>query len=137
MLVLRKRKHRPKGSVLRFCCQCKSNVLPKFRMVCRLQLYLAKVDVRSRLFSFTNYSFLKELKRVLMSVDVPGATRCSLKCFRAGRATHLAKSGVAIAAVLQQGEWTSRAWLRYVDLTAIEQKVLLTTSIQLSDDEDD
>jgi len=55
---------------------------------------------------------------------VPQADKYTTKCFRAGRATDLAKHGVALGEIMAMGEWRSDAVRRYLDTDAIDEVAL-------------
>ena len=65
------------------------------------------------------------LRRYLVLLGVPGAMSFTLKGFRAGKASHLAASGVALPAIMEAGEWRSNAVGRYLDESAIDAKRVL------------
>ena len=76
------------------------------------------------LFDFTGPAFLKEVRRLLTLLGCQTMKACTLKSFRAGRATSLAESGSGLADILAAGEWSSKAVLRYchaedLDLSAV------------------
>ena len=62
------------------------------------------------------------------------ANRCTLKPFRAGRATSLAAAGPPIGVILAAGEWKSSAFLRYCQ--ADEVSVSAVLEVVCAEDED-
>jgi hypothetical protein len=90
--------------------------------------------VGAPLFGFSQAQFTHAVKRALMLLEVPGAVRFSLKAFRAGRATELAKKGVPIGKILQAGEWKSSAFLRYIDEDTVDHASFAHEILE-SDDE--
>ena len=69
-----------------------------------------------------------------MLLEVPGAIRFSLKAFRTGRATELAKKGVPISKILQADDWRSSAFVRYIDEDTLDH-ASFAQEIGGSDDE--
>lgn len=65
-----------------------------------------------------------------------GAQRFTLKAFRAGKATELARSGKSLGAILSAGEWRSAAVLRYVDEDVVDAAEMLKTAVDQSSDEE-
>ena len=60
------------------------------------------------------------IRRLLLVLKWDDVARLTLKAFRAGKATQLAKDGVSLGLILQSGEWRSLAYLRYVDVETVE-----------------
>ena len=58
-----------------------------------------------------------------------------LKAFRAGKATALAVAGYSIGDILRAGEWSSRAFLAYIDGDAVDAAQLLQQALAASNDE--
>ena len=57
----------------------------------------------------------------------------TLKMFRAGHATELAKSGKSVGDILQVGEWRSAAFLAYVDEDLVDAAQILDHVLEDSD----
>ena len=130
---LQRRKHRPRGSLLRRPCTCRQD--NRFCVVHKLQGLLASKALGERLFDFTSYQVLKALRQTLGLLGVEGAQAFTLKAFRAGRATAMAAEGANMAAILQAGEWRSWSALRYIDPDQVDQAHVMRTLIAASDDE--
>ena len=58
------------------------------------------------------------------------------KCFRAGHANQLAKDGKPLGAIMDMGEWRSRAVLAYIDIEAVEANTFLSSAVDAESDED-
>ena len=117
-LRLRRRKHRPNGSWLRCKCSCDECVL-----LCPVHfvgVYVAQTNVGTPLLNFTVPQCVNAIKRALTLLGVENARCFSLKAFRAGHATELAKKGTPIGQILKAGEWRSSAFLRYVDEDVVD-----------------
>ena len=48
-----------------------------------------------------------------------------MKAFRAGHATELVCRGVALAKIMEKGEWSSRAIFSYINMELVDQTFLL------------
>jgi hypothetical protein len=70
---------------------------------------------------------------MLVLLSVPDAEKFSLKAFRAGKATELARSGSALGTILAAGEWRSNAFMRYVDEDAVDSSAVLGMVMDASD----
>ena len=132
VLRLQRRKHRPRGSVLRRKCLCAS-VGRQLCVTHRLGDYIKACRPGEALFDFSANTFLGILKGLLEEVGVQYPQLYTLKTFRAGEATALAASGASLGQVLAAGEWRSRAVLDYVDEDVFDSGQLLNQSLDHSD----
>ena len=57
----------------------------------------------------------------------------TLKGFRAGHATELAKLGRSLGEILLAGEWRTRAFLSYTDLNQLDEFEFMAMTIDESD----
>jgi len=132
-----KRKNRPSGSYLRRPCTCKATT-PQFCVVHRVMRWIKEQDLSDgdRLFSVSGTSAARKLGRYLTLCGTAGAEAYTLKAFRAGRATEMAALGFTLPAILEAGEWKSRAVFNYVDIAVADHAEVLRQSIEASDDED-
>ena len=76
-----------------------------------------------------------EIRKVLVCED-PKAKMFGFKGFRAGHATEMARLGRGLAEILLAGEWSSRAFLRYVDVNQLEEGEFLEVTLAQSDEEE-
>ena len=138
-LKLRRRKHRPAGSLLVRHCEC-----PKEgeNWCCPVHcLSFRYSNAGERVFPAMTASLMKrKLKRYLLFLEVPHSAQVGLKVFRASRATNLALAGRPVAHILQAGEWRSAAVLNYIDEEALlqgamDKAAILAKAIQQSDSE--
>ena len=60
----------------------------------------------------------------------------TLKAFRAGKANSMAATGSGLRAILEAGEWKSKAVLNYLQSETIDEISLLNATIEQSDAED-
>ena len=74
------------------------------------------------------------VRRMLTLLGHKDANRCTLKAFRAGRATSLAAAGSLIGVILAAGEWKSSAFLRYCQADEISVSAVL--EVVCAEDED-
>ena len=87
------------------------------------------------MWAFTSQQFSQWLQRILTLLAVPGASSFTLKAFRAGKATALAAAGYSIGVIICAGEWSSRAFLAYIDGDAVDAAQLLQQALAASNDE--
>ena len=135
-LRLRARKHRPRGSVMRRKCECK--VLRRGCAFCTIRAYhrLHRPTPGQKLFPGSGANFLKVLRQFLQEAQVPGASAFSLKAYRAGHATVMAREGASWAALQSAGEWRGKSPLSYVDATAIDEVAYLENIVADSSEEE-
>jgi hypothetical protein len=135
-MKLRKRKHRPAGSLLIRSCTCGSGTESR---TCPVHcLSLRYTDPGSQIFpGMTGTKARKKLTRYLTMMRVPSAQSTTLKVFRASRATNLALQGKPLAHILQAGEWKSAAVLAYASEEAFDRGAFLHQTLIQSDDEAD
>ena len=88
----------------------------------------------SPLFDLTSSSFLKAVRRMLTLLGHKEANKCTLKAFRAGRATSLAAAGSPKGMILAAGEWKSSAFLRYCQADDVSVSAVL--EVVCAEDED-
>ena len=62
----------------------------------------------------------KELRRRLAKLGVPDALSYCLHDFRRGHARDMIDAGATLAQLLRAGEWSSPAFLAYLDLNQLE-----------------
>ena len=130
---LARRKHRPQGSLLVRTCAC-ARASPHCFAVHAAAPLLRNKGAGATLFDLTSSSFLKAVRRMLTLLGHKDADRCTLKAFRAGRATSLAAAGSPIGVILAAGEWKSSAFLRYCQANEISVSAVL--EVMCAEDED-
>ena len=97
--------------------------------------HIGGLENGQRLCEFTPHTFLSQLKRLLAILQIGGAEKTTLKCFRAGKATAMAAEGRGLGEILTAGEWRSKAFLRYIDEDMVDAAQLLSEAIEQSDGE--
>ena len=132
-LRLRSRKHRPRGSVLRRPCRCRT-VGTQFCCACRFRAWAGRSSptLGQRVSHLSAYFFLKEMKRLLFLLGHAHASEFSLKAFRAGRATDIAKRGGSWQQVLAAGEWRGMSAASYLDSNVIDEAAYLKAVLEAS-----
>ena len=131
---LRRRKHKPAGSLLLRLCTCSEDeILCVFHAVLRLTK-----DARpgEQLWSLTAHEIQSKVRRYLEAAKVHGGENMTLKAFRAGKANSMAAKGCGFQAILEAGEWRSRAVFNYLQNETIDKISLLDAAIEQSDAED-
>ena len=80
---------------------------------------------------------LAALQRALHLTNVPAHKDYAWRSVRAGRATELAATpGVSITDIMEAGEWTSAAVLKYITPKDVDPVALVAQVLDASDDED-
>ena len=93
-------------------------------------------QVGERITQRTAYEAVRDLRCDLRELQIPNANAFTLKAFRAGRATEMANSGDGLAAILQAGEWSSPALLKYISETELDKKKFLASALMNGDDDE-
>ena len=101
----------------------------------RVEEYLSTIGPGERLWTWTQTQLLTEIRRLLTLLGVPRAMECTLKDFRAGKATALAAAGSTLAEIMRAGEWRSSAALRYINEEAVDTAEFLRQALDESDKE--
>ena len=78
----------------------------------------------------------KALRRYLVLTGTLMGARYTLKAFRAGRATDLAKRGATWQTILSAGEWKGLSPTHYLDTDVVDEAAYLQAEIVASEDED-
>ena len=92
--------------------------------------------MNSDIWCFGPHLTMKNLRSLLLRIGVPNGERLGWKGFRAGKATQMAAQGDRLGETLTAGEWRSRAFLNYVDESAVDQARLLADTVEASSDEE-
>ena len=85
-----------------------------------------------RVSQLSSYYFLKELRRLLSLLRHGHADQFTLKAFRAGRATDIAKRGGSWQQVLAAGEWRGMSATSYLDANVIDEAAYLKAVLEAS-----
>ena len=135
---LRRRKHRPAGSLLVRSCNCKPGSISNFCVVHRVTAWVsasALLPGQKLWANATQACALTHMRRLLTLLGTPDAHQCSWKAVRSGRATEMAADGFTLAKILEAGEWRSSAFLRYIDETAADQGQSLRAALEENDED--
>ena len=116
---IHKRKNRPQGSLLSTPCKC--NVAEVHVCVkCLVEKHLTLLKVGDPIFICPGQFIIIEVKNVLRQIGcTEGAEFLTWKSWRAGRATQMARDGIALGVIQTKGEWLTNSYMRYVDITKI------------------
>ena len=136
VLRLARRKNRLHGSVLRRACCCGTGLVWSCP-VHTLGKWLAKMPPGTKPFGLLSVDAARsELKRRLALLGVDHAGSYVLHDFRRGHAMDIAAAGGDLREILTAGEWSSPAFLKYLDGTEIEKLVALQAHLDDSGDSD-
>jgi hypothetical protein len=136
---LARRKHRPRGALLRRRCCCgkspftgetDSRFVPHIAIcpVCcfKTQMELGQYREGERLFQFSSSQFLAQFKKRSSFAN------CALlrtKSWRSGMATTLVAGGAALGTVLDWGQWKSKAFLDYVSKDSLDTQAFISSVV--------
>jgi len=131
-----KRKNRSGGSYIRRMCTCATSGA-KYCVAHRFRTWELgqRAEVGEKAFQLSEAQVVRKLRRYLTLLQVAGASQYTLKSFRAGRATEMAALGYTLPAILEAGEWRSRAVFNYLNTEEADHAELLRQSLEASDDE--
>ena len=117
---MRRRKHRPAGSLLTRGCVCTSTELPCF--ACEFKKRYERAETGQPLWNWKPSEFIARVRAALKELDCEQAARdITFKSWRAGRATELARTGHRLGEILKAGEWAGAASaFRYCDTDEID-----------------
>ena len=142
VFVMKTRKNRPRGSVLRRQCYCPAReVDDKTRscLVCRMEVLLADIPLEEIVWTFAAQPFLKTTREQLARIGCgDGARLMTFKAYRGGKVTDLAQAGVSLGYICKEAEWkkSARACDRYVDEDKVDPAKILDAMFELSEDEE-
>ena len=133
------RKNKFRGFTLRRGCLCSS--LPGARDICpvhALSVAVAGKPEGALLFPTWaqrgSQALLQSLRRRLCLLGVPNFHEFGLHSLRRGQAQQILDDGGSLADVLRAGQWSSPAFLLYLDFAEVEQEAVME-SWCFSDDE--
>ena len=135
VLTLAKRKNRPHGATLRRSCLC-----PGGRPICPVHVlapWLGSSPDGAQ--PFVHLSAAKAtagLRDLLTSLGVPDAHEYRLHDFRHGHARDLTGATSDLRTILDAGQWTSPAFMKYLDMSKIETDMIVQAHQDDSEDED-
>ena len=134
----RRRKNKLNGSILRRKCWCE-NGTGDDRLTCPTHALGPIVDAVAHnqlLFEGVCASrALVRLRESLVTLNVPDARAFGTQDLRRGHARDLQKRGASLYEILSAGEWRSPAFLKYLDMYALDRDVVVEAHIDESDGE--
>ena len=135
VVELHRRKNKPRGSILRRCCTCAaSKALCVVHTVAPL---LERCELGERVFPLCTIRNAPDVLRMMLrALNVADAEGYRCHDFRRGHAQDLADSGAPLHEILGAGEWTSPAFLKYLDLHKLEAKMVVQSVLGESDGEE-
>ena len=102
-----------------------------------LARYVSAKTSGERLFGYSPHSLVSTIRRFLVALKFQWSGTFTLKGFRAGRATDMAKKGSSVGTILNAGEWRSSAFLRYVDEDAVDLSYAMEEIMASGDESED
>ena len=137
-LKLSSRKNRPQGSLLKRGCWCKSANF----LVCPVHVvwpYVSHFAVGQSVFEGIYPGLaINTLRKYMGLLEKPNAKKYISHDIRRGHADDLRRSGATLYEILTAGEWSSPAFLSYLDIDSLEADAVLEAHIDdsSSDDQD-
>ena len=134
-LTLARRKNKPGGSVLTRYCWCDSD--PETCPVCILGPFFQQQPLGVKIFKeFIAKKALSELKMLFALLEVPNYEQYRCHDLRRGHARDLQLKGAGLAEILDAGQWSSPAFLKYLDVHALEASAVLEAHMDESSDDE-
>ena len=134
VLTLRRRKNKPSGSRLIRRCWCS-----ECQHTCPVHVLgplLQGQECGQRFFEgITAASALTGLRHMLVAIGVGQAQAYRTHDLRRGHALDLQCSGAPLWEILQAGEWTSPAFMKYLDLHRLDTELVVQAHAAESDSE--
>ena len=96
-------------------------------------MFLQGKKVGSKVWSLSSRDTLLAIHQALACLRAATPELYTLKMFRAGHATELAKSGKSVGDILRAGEWRSAAFLAYIDEDLVDASQILEHVLEDSD----
>ena len=135
VLELRRRKNKESGSRLVRTCWCKE--CPNTCPVHVLGKFVANAEPGAALFAgITPASAIHALRSMLAALDVKQSELYRTHDLRRGHALDLQCSGAPLWQILDAGEWSSPAFLKYLDLHRLDTELVVQAHINESDESD-
>ena len=135
VLQLSRRKNKASGSRLVRTCWCSE--CPHTCPVHVLGKFVSAKAPGSALFAgITATSALVELRRLLAIMGVDEAVLYRTHDLRRGHALDLQCSGAPLYQILEAGEWSSPAFLKYLDMNRLDTELVVQAHLDESDDSD-
>ena len=133
---MRSRKNRPHGSVISRQCWCKEcaqtcpvHALPRLIAQAGIPLGLIFSGI-------TPKTAAASLRARLGKLGVPNPELYRLHDFRRGHARDLLRRGRKLYEILQAGDWSSPAFLDYLDRAELEERAMVEAHLDEESDED-
>ena len=136
-LFLKSRKNLPLGARLVRKCMC-----PARTAICPVHIVSRYLSVSGRkpagkLFPFSYASFGNVLRAHLAQLNVPDAHTFTTKAFRRGTAQQMVKSRSSLGQILTAGQWSSAAFMTYLQLSEVNEEAVFELLDELSDDDNE
>ena len=134
LLHLGRRKNKRGGSILRRRCWCKESAITC--PIHSLWPAVSEVEHGQSIFAdITADRAVKVLREVLEILGVKDCREYATHDFRRGHAEDLRAAGATLREILEAGEWRSPAFLKYLDLVALEMDMVVQAHLDESEDE--
>ena len=136
ILTLKRRKNKPRGSIIRRECWCATsrNTCPRHK----LGAYLGTKKMGNKLFpSFTPAKASERLRARLSEIGIANANTYKMHDFRRGHTKDMQDKGACLRVILDAGEWRSPAFLAYMDKEKLEHDAVVEAHLDESSSEEE
>ena len=135
VLRLARRKNRPHGATLARACVC-----PAGRPICPVHVlgpWLTRHSALVQPFAHISAAWaVGYLRELLASLGIADADQYRLHDFRRGHARDLADADNNLKTILEAGQWTSPAFLKYLDTNDMETRMIVQAHQDDSEDDE-
>ena len=131
---LARRKILPQGSTLRRGCSCE-----RAKAMCPVHVlgtWLAEGDGRKPFSHFSANYARAELKRRIALAGCAEPEQYTLHDMRRGHAQDLVENGGSLQQILSAGQWSSPAFLKYIDSAKADRDVVVEATLLESDSDE-
>jgi hypothetical protein len=138
VLRLRSRKNRQHGSTLRRGCWCSGG--ENARATCPVHVLgraFQRLKVVRPFSGLTGFGALSKMRDRLVKLGLKEAKEFVLHDIRRGHARDLQLKGASLWEILQAGEWSSPAFMKYLDVCRLKGDAVVEAHLADSDAEDD
>jgi len=142
VMRLASRKNRQSGTVLRRGCLCFSraaaaDLCPVHQLAIRIHGLCAGQQLFPYWAATGGAALRASLRRRLTLLGVPDAMSYGLQSLRRGHAQQIVDDGGSLADVLRAGQWSSPAFMLYLDMAEVESAAVIDAMTGAADGADD
>ena len=136
VITLANRKNRRFPSTLKRTCCCRESG----RWLCSVHWLLKLRSTHTpnaRVFTIDKIYFARRVKELAEHVGVPEASNCGTHSLRRGMAQDIMDMGGSLPALLNAGDWSSSAYLKYLRVSQTDDTAVAKAMMLMSGSEDE